>query len=56
MALYNVAVAVVELVEADSQEAAIRRMVRRLENDGYHLYEGEVSSPDAFESEAQVSD
>lgn len=53
MALYNVAVAVVELVEATDEKAAIQSLVKRLTRDGYDVYDGEVNSPDAFKSEVQ---
>jgi hypothetical protein len=54
MALYNVAAAVVDLIEAPDEETAKAKMRERIVLAGMDFYEGEISSPsgiDAFESE-----
>lgn len=54
MTLYNVAAAVVDLIEAPDEDAAKAIMRERLTRAGMDLYEGEITSPtgiDAFESE-----
>ena len=56
MTVYNVTQAVVELVEADSAEAAVVALQSRLDRAGFNIYE----NGDAFESEpdatSQVTD
>lgn len=52
--LWNVAVPVVDLIEADTAETALATLRARLIAAGFDPYAGELSSPggDAFESEA----
>lgn len=52
--MWNVAAAVVELIEAPDEETAKSLLRGRIEAAGLHFYEGEITSPtgiDAFESE-----
>lgn len=52
MTTYNVAVPVVTLIEARSEEDAIRQFSAHLQRDGYEVYEGELpEGANAFESE-----
>ena len=51
MALWNVALPVVALIEAPTAEDAIRKATRDLDRAGFEIYEGTVERPDAFESE-----
>jgi hypothetical protein len=54
MALYNVAAAVVDLIEAPDEETAKAKMREKIVLAGMDFYEGEITSPsgiDAFESE-----
>lgn len=49
MLTYNVIATVVELVDAESPEAAKQELARRLRTSGFEVYEG--APADAFESE-----
>ena len=49
MSTYNVALVIVELVEADSEEEAIAKLRAKVREAGLNEYEGQP--PDAFESE-----
>ena len=49
MAIWNVRMSVVELVDAPTAERAIRKLQRRLDAAGFETYDGD--EPDAFESE-----
>lgn len=54
MVLYNVAAAVVDLIEADDAEDAKDRLRTKIQAAGLDIYEGTIDSPtgiDAFESE-----
>lgn len=54
--IYNVAVPVIDLVEAGSADDAIRKLVTRLQRAGFEIYDGNL--PDgahAFESEINVT-
>jgi muramoyltetrapeptide carboxypeptidase LdcA involved in peptidoglycan recycling len=52
MAVWNVAIPVIALVEAPTAEDAIKRARRRLEQAGFEIHEGtEDYPPNAFESE-----
>lgn len=54
MTLYNVLVGVVELVEADSPEAAIEKLSSRVIAAGFDTHgDGTTQLPHAFESEPQ---
>lgn len=48
MKVYNVSIAVVDLISAESEEDAIIKLHRALRNAGFETLEG---SEDAFESE-----
>lgn len=49
--IFNVAAAVVDLIEAESEDEAVRIMVDRIHEAGLEVYDGEVSQVDAFLSE-----
>lgn len=51
---YNVRMAVVELVEAESAESAIEMLRLRLRQAGFEPYEAYENTPDAFESEVDT--
>lgn len=56
MTLYNVAVPVVELVEAGSKRDALALLMARLERAGFEVYDGPLTDgPHAFESEGQTT-
>lgn len=56
MTLYNVAVPVIDLVDADSEQGAIRLLIARLRRAGFEVYDGKLpKGANAFESEVQAT-
>jgi len=53
--LWNVRLAIVDLVAADSAEAAIAKLRAAVEAAGFDVYDDVGHSPDAFESEPEVA-
>lgn len=54
MTIYNVVLPIVALVEADSESAAIDKLVKRLDQAGFDFFDDPGSSPiSVFESEDQ---
>ena len=49
--VYNVLIGVVDLLSADSPEAAVAKLTAALSEHGFTVYEGSGTVPDVFESE-----
>lgn len=54
MPTYNVLAAVVELIDAESEDAAKRQLIRMLSAAGFEVYDGQPV--DAFESDTDLPD